>query len=118
MFSRSFCLTITGIVLYFVSCATIAMSPIDLVQVLNDLFTRFDEIVDKYGLNKVKTIGGKIFLRRLSFFLGVYPSTNSEVNQFRLRLLHGYIDPNFTPQPRERRHSHVPLVIRNAGGSK
>ncbi|CAB9501928.1 Receptor-type guanylate cyclase gcy [Seminavis robusta] len=34
-----------------------SMSPVDLVKVLNDLFTRFDTLVDRYGLNKVKTIG-------------------------------------------------------------
>ena len=33
------------------------MSPVDLVMVLNDLFTRFDHLVEVYGLNKVKTIG-------------------------------------------------------------
>lgn len=33
------------------------MSPVDLVKVLNDLFTRFDHLVAVYGLNKVKTIG-------------------------------------------------------------
>jgi len=33
------------------------MTPIQVVQLLNDLFTRFDECLDRYGLNKVKTIG-------------------------------------------------------------
>ena len=33
------------------------LSPINLVQMLNDLFSRFDELLDKYKLNKVKTIG-------------------------------------------------------------
>lgn len=33
------------------------MTPGELVEVLNDLFTRFDQLVDQYGLNKVKTIG-------------------------------------------------------------
>lgn len=33
------------------------MDPVELVQVLNSLFTRFDSLVDQYGLNKVKTIG-------------------------------------------------------------
>lgn len=32
--------------------------PVDLLQFVNDLFTRFDHLVDKYeGLNKIKTIG-------------------------------------------------------------
>jgi class 3 adenylate cyclase len=34
-----------------------SMSPIELVRVLNDVFTVFDGLVDKYGLEKVKTIG-------------------------------------------------------------
>jgi adenylate cyclase len=33
------------------------MEPIAVVALLNDLFSRFDEALDKYGLNKVKTIG-------------------------------------------------------------
>lgn len=33
------------------------MEPIEVVQVLNDLFTRFDALVGQHGLNKVKTIG-------------------------------------------------------------
>ncbi|CAB9497930.1 Receptor-type guanylate cyclase gcy [Seminavis robusta] len=33
------------------------MEPGELVKVLNDLFTRFDHLVERYGLNKVKTIG-------------------------------------------------------------
>jgi class 3 adenylate cyclase len=34
-----------------------SMSPIELVRVLNDVFTVFDRLVDEYGLEKVKTIG-------------------------------------------------------------
>jgi class 3 adenylate cyclase len=34
-----------------------SMSPTDLVRALNEVFTVFDELVDKYGLEKVKTIG-------------------------------------------------------------
>jgi class 3 adenylate cyclase len=33
------------------------MSPHELVGVLNDIFTVFDSLVDRYGLEKVKTIG-------------------------------------------------------------
>jgi class 3 adenylate cyclase len=33
------------------------MSPHELVSVLNDVFTVFDSLVDRYGLEKVKTIG-------------------------------------------------------------
>jgi class 3 adenylate cyclase len=33
------------------------MSPAELVGVLNDVFCAFDELVEKYGLEKVKTIG-------------------------------------------------------------
>jgi len=33
------------------------VSPKKLIQILNDLFSRFDDLVDKYNLNKVKTIG-------------------------------------------------------------
>lgn len=34
-----------------------SMEPVAVVQLLNDLFSRFDDLVDGYGLNKVKTIG-------------------------------------------------------------
>jgi class 3 adenylate cyclase len=34
-----------------------AMSPSELVGVLNDVFTAFDELVERYGLEKIKTIG-------------------------------------------------------------
>jgi len=33
------------------------MLPVDVVRMLNDLFTRFDVLVDRYRLNKIKTIG-------------------------------------------------------------
>jgi class 3 adenylate cyclase len=33
------------------------MSPPELVRLLNEIFTVFDELVDRYGLEKVKTIG-------------------------------------------------------------
>jgi class 3 adenylate cyclase len=34
-----------------------SMPPTELVRVLNDVFTVFDELVERYGLEKVKTIG-------------------------------------------------------------
>jgi adenylate cyclase len=34
-----------------------SVSPEVVVEVLNDIFTRFDQIADKYGLEKIKTIG-------------------------------------------------------------
>jgi adenylate cyclase len=34
-----------------------SVSPVAVVDVLNDIFTRFDQIADKYGLEKIKTIG-------------------------------------------------------------
>lgn len=34
-----------------------SMSPVDLVTVLNDVFSAFDTLVDRHGLEKVKTIG-------------------------------------------------------------
>jgi PAS domain S-box-containing protein len=36
---------------------TSTMDPRAVVSMLNDLFSMFDEVVEKYGLNKVKTIG-------------------------------------------------------------
>ncbi len=33
------------------------MSPIELVEILNGVFTHFDVLVEKYGLEKIKTIG-------------------------------------------------------------
>jgi len=33
------------------------MSPIELVEILNGVFTHFDGLVEKYGLEKIKTIG-------------------------------------------------------------
>ncbi|HEY7472274.1 MAG TPA: adenylate/guanylate cyclase domain-containing protein [Gemmatimonadota bacterium] len=34
-----------------------AMRPEDLVKLLNELFTRFDQVSDRHGLEKIKTIG-------------------------------------------------------------
>jgi guanylate cyclase len=33
------------------------MTPIELVELLNDVFSYFDDLVEKYGLEKIKTIG-------------------------------------------------------------
>lgn len=33
------------------------MRPIELVEILNQVFSHFDDLVDKYGLEKIKTIG-------------------------------------------------------------
>jgi class 3 adenylate cyclase len=33
------------------------LSPVDVVNVLNEVFSLFDELVDRYGLEKIKTIG-------------------------------------------------------------
>ena len=33
------------------------MKPIEVVQFLNDIFSRFDKCLEEYGLNKIKTIG-------------------------------------------------------------
>ncbi len=33
------------------------MKPIELVEILNQVFSHFDDLVDKYGLEKIKTIG-------------------------------------------------------------
>ncbi len=33
------------------------LSPVETVKILNDVFTMFDEIADKYGVEKIKTIG-------------------------------------------------------------
>lgn len=33
------------------------MTPADLVELLNDGFSHFDMLVDRYGLEKIKTIG-------------------------------------------------------------
>jgi class 3 adenylate cyclase len=33
------------------------LSPVETVSILNDVFTSFDEIADKYGVEKIKTIG-------------------------------------------------------------
>jgi len=33
------------------------LSPVETVSILNDIFTAFDEIADKYGVEKIKTIG-------------------------------------------------------------
>ncbi len=34
-----------------------SISPLELVNLLNDIFSTFDELVDHYGLEKIKTIG-------------------------------------------------------------
>lgn len=33
------------------------LKPLELVEILNEVFTYFDDLVDKYGLEKIKTIG-------------------------------------------------------------
>jgi adenylate cyclase len=33
------------------------MTPIELVELLNEVFSQFDRLVEKYGLEKIKTIG-------------------------------------------------------------
>ncbi|MGE5095565.1 MAG: adenylate/guanylate cyclase domain-containing protein [Betaproteobacteria bacterium] len=33
------------------------LSPVDTVKILNDIFSIFDDIADKYGVDKIKTIG-------------------------------------------------------------
>jgi len=40
------------------------ITPIEVVRLLNDLFSRFDDLVDKYGLNKIKTIGDCYMVRK------------------------------------------------------
>ena len=34
-----------------------SMTPIELVELLNEVFSQFDQLVEKYGLEKIKTIG-------------------------------------------------------------
>jgi len=36
---------------------TAAMAPVDMLNLLNDVFSFFDSLVDKYGLEKIRTIG-------------------------------------------------------------
>lgn len=36
---------------------TAAMAPAEMLDLLNEVFTRFDALVDKYGLEKIRTIG-------------------------------------------------------------
>ncbi|MCC6192295.1 MAG: adenylate/guanylate cyclase domain-containing protein [Anaerolineales bacterium] len=36
---------------------TAAMAPAELISLLNEVFTHFDDLVDKYGLEKIRTIG-------------------------------------------------------------
>jgi adenylate cyclase len=36
---------------------TAAMAPAEMVELLNEVFTSFDALVDKYGLEKIRTIG-------------------------------------------------------------
>jgi adenylate cyclase len=36
---------------------TAKMAPIEMVNLLNEIFSRFDELVDKYDLEKIRTIG-------------------------------------------------------------
>ena len=47
------------------------LTPMEVVQLLNDLFSRFDDLVDKYQLNKVKTIG--------DCYMGEYRSRTSSI---------------------------------------
>ncbi len=36
---------------------TASMAPVEMVELLNEVFTYFDSLVDKYGLEKIRTIG-------------------------------------------------------------
>lgn len=37
------------------------MSPVELVEILNKIFTKFDDLSTKYGIEKIKTIGDNYF---------------------------------------------------------
>jgi hypothetical protein len=41
------------------------------VHMLNDLFSRFDLLVDKYDLNKVKTIGDCYMVVRMNLYINM-----------------------------------------------
>jgi guanylate cyclase len=36
---------------------SVTLTPVELVELLNEVFSHFDDLVDKYGLEKIKTIG-------------------------------------------------------------
>ena len=38
------------------------MSPLDTLQMVNEVFSRFDMLVDRFGLEKIKTIGDAYML--------------------------------------------------------
>jgi PAS domain S-box-containing protein len=54
--SHDFCAVLFADIVGFTSMSS-TMEPREVVSMLNDLFSMFDEVVEKYGLNKVKTIG-------------------------------------------------------------
>jgi PAS domain S-box-containing protein len=56
--SHSFAAVLFADIVGFTSMSSM-MEPHEVVSMLNDLFSMFDEVVERYDLNKVKTIGGK-----------------------------------------------------------
>ena len=57
--SHSFAAVLFADIVGFTSMSSL-MEPHEVVSMLNELFSMFDELVDNYDLNKVKTIGGEL----------------------------------------------------------
>jgi Adenylate and Guanylate cyclase catalytic domain len=59
------------IILGFASLAT-CIPPTDLVTLLNDAFSRFDDIVDFHHLEKIRTIGYFLSLFLFLFYIYIF----------------------------------------------
>ena len=80
------------------------MEPIAVVALLNDLSSRFDEALDKYGLNKVKTIGD-------CYMITSIPGTKEQVAAF-AAVCHFALDLIEELEKYNREHPQRPLNIR------
>ena len=73
---------------------TSQLSPTQMVELLNEIFTRFDALVDKYGVEKIRTIGDNYMVAA-----GVpRPQPDHAQRLARLALdMHHYLDENWSP---------------------
>mmetsp|Transcript_2816 Transcript_2816/g.5876 ORF Transcript_2816/g.5876 Transcript_2816/m.5876 type:complete len:397 (-) Transcript_2816:828-2018(-) len=80
------------------------LKPIEVVRFLNDIFSRFDERLETYGLNKVKTIGDCYMVTNVPVIQTQDDSTSDFVCHFALDMIEALEEYN--------RESNIPLQMR------
>jgi adenylate cyclase len=70
------------------------LSPVQMVEIINDIFTHFDDLVDRYGVEKIRTIGDNYMVAA-----GVPRSQPDHAQRLaRLALdMRRYLDENWSP---------------------